>query len=1069
MKPPESEPAGDDLLRQREGLRRNFVRASAAVAVILVALLALAVAAVVASVHAGRDRELAVAATQERQQELASALLAEARAVRLGGQAGCRSTALLAISNAAALGPTPELRSEAIACLALDELTTARTWPQTQVGELVAIDGSLRRLAYCNDGQHIKIQSTATNAAPVEVVFKLVLEEVEVTCVGLEFSPGGKYLAARLNSGGLTVWNADTGQLVLAYATNHLYRPRGMPSFSADERWLYLPEAEQATNLLRMDLAHGGMEALPIPISPAQSLFRVRPDGGQVAVANRNRVEVWDLKSRALERTLDTVTPVAALAWSHGSGALAAGCFNGDVLVWDMTDGTMRQFTGHNAGIRSLVFSSNDERLCSAGGDSSSHLWELSSGKRLLTMEGSVLQMNDEAQRLAGYQPGVGLVLWRYAPFAGTRVLRTSSGVSGEGWKTDLSSDGRWLAWAKPDALLLWDLDSSRPPLVVPTTNLYTVCWDPQKPVLFLAHNHRLETRAVAPAPPGRRAGVTLGDPAVIALPTNIQPAMVAISGNGRALALVGEDGALWMGEVTNPGSFVAAAQTANPSGPFGSGSLTGSGRLAVSPDGRWVATVDMADHPSPHIFDAHTGRLEAVLPSATATVGFSADGRWLATGTKTEIALWSVGAWTKVWRRQRTGLPAIESGVAFAGDGTWLVGSESPHLTAWYDRATGNKLAEFSPPDDSFNAGVRLSADARRMVVPTLNGTVLVWDLRVYRQALAALGLDWGQAAPVAALPMHRSGLAGSTGAIVFGLACVTPAAFFALWALGRHRRLLQQSVQSEAEARRRRRELEAARIELMHSQKMKALGTLAAGIAHDFNNLLSVIRMSNKLIGRATQGRAELAEEVANIEEAVLQGKQVVGSMLGYSRERPGDSRSCDLSEVIEESVALLSREFLSGIQLTLALDRDAPPVLVGRGRLEQILLNLLVNAAEAMKNEGKLAITIHREAGRDEPNYVLRPQPASALVELCVADSGPGIAPDILPLIFEPFFTTKFSGTKQGTGLGLSMVHSIAEQEGLGLVVESPAGGGAVFRIFLPAGPAAGAPLQNAKSVN
>jgi signal transduction histidine kinase len=123
--------------------------------------------------------------------------------------------------------------------------------------------------------------------------------------------------------------------------------------------------------------------------------------------------------------------------------------------------------------------------------------------------------------------------------------------------------------------------------------------------------------------------------------------------------------------------------------------------------------------------------------------------------------------------------------------------------------------------------------------------------------------------------------GVSYSTGAIMFGLACVTPAAFFALWSLRRHRRLLQQFVQNEAEAQRRRHELEAAKEELMHSQKMKALGTLAAGIAHDFNNLLSVIRMANKLIGRGTRENPDLTEEVVSIEKAVQRGKQVVSSI--------------------------------------------------------------------------------------------------------------------------------------------------------------------------------------------
>ena len=845
------------------------------------------------------------------------------------------------------------------------------------------------------------------------------------------------------------MWKTDSGAVAFAYATNEANEIHGMPSFAADERWFFFAEAKHGTNLKL-----GTAEALPVAIIPRFSIFRPDPKGEQVAVANRTRVEIWNLKSGKLERSLESASRIASVAWSHSGRELATGCFNGDIIIWDVQTGSMRQLIGHTAVVLALMFSGDDGRLCSAGGDGSSRLWEISSGRVLLTMEGQVIQMSEDERQLALFQGGVGLGLWQFAPATGSRILRLSSGFRGAGWDVDLSPDGRWLAWGEPDELHVWDLNSERPPLVVSCTNLYTVFWHPHEPMLFAIANGRLETQVVSPAPSNAPVGVSLGQLSPVAIPADIHPAMAAISGNARTLALVGDDGKLWIGELNQTNSFVCATNEANPSGPFGSGSLTGSGRVAVSPDGQWVATVDMARAPFPHVFDARTGFLIKILPTATATVGFSSDGQWLATGGKKEIGLWSVGTWSKLWQRPRTGPPNMESSVAFSSDKPVLAVSESFRLTALLDRANGEELAEFTPPDSSANGSVRLSADGNRLVVPTLNGTVLIWDMPVIRRELATLKLDWNQSSTARENAPGRSDLARSTGVIMFGLACVTPAAFFALRALRRHRLLLQEFVQSEAEAQRRSRELEAARIELMHSQKMKALGTLAAGIAHDFNNLLSVIRMSNKLIGRATKDDPDLTEEVANIEEAVQQGKQVVGSMLGYSREQASDEGMCDLDEVIEETVSLLNREFLSGIQLILALDPSAPPVLVGRGRLEQILLNLLVNASEAMNGQGKLELAVHQERLPAKGGFVLHPREGDSFVELRVADSGPGIAPEILPRIFDPFFTTKSAGAKQGTGLGLSMVYSIAEQEGLGIAVESPLGGGAVFRIFLPA---------------
>jgi signal transduction histidine kinase len=173
----------------------------------------------------------------------------------------------------------------------------------------------------------------------------------------------------------------------------------------------------------------------------------------------------------------------------------------------------------------------------------------------------------------------------------------------------------------------------------------------------------------------------------------------------------------------------------------------------------------------------------------------------------------------------------------------------------------------------------------------------------------------------------------------------------------------------------------------------------------------------------------------------------------MLGYARTEDVAAGPADMSMVVEETVSLLSKEFLSGIALTLELDRQVPKVDVSRGRLEQILLNLVVNASEAMQGKGKLKIALHRRDRRPVKRYALRPGEAEEFIELSVADSGPGIALENQLRLFEPFFTTKRSGAKAGTGLGLSLVYAICEQDGLGLSVDSAPEQGAMFTIVVP----------------
>jgi len=289
----------------------------------------------------------------------------------------------------------------------------------------------------------------------------------------------------------------------------------------------------------------------------------------------------------------------------------------------------------------------------------------------------------------------------------------------------------------------------------------------------------------------------------------------------------------------------------------------------------------------------------------------------------------------------------------------------------------------------------------------------------------------------------------------IAAGFTVVAIAVCAAFLVLRRHRQLIARFVRTEATVEKRDRELETARLELVQAEKMKALGTLAAGIAHDFNNLLSVIRMSNQLIPRSRSPK-ETAEYVAAVEQAVLQGKTVVGSMLGYSRESAANDKPCDVCVLVEEVALLLSREFLSGIELKLDLHRTTQPVRVNKGTLQQALLNLVVNAAEAMKGSGRLTFSVQAVTALPElpeGRFAMRPREAAGYVEIAVVDTGPGIAPEIMDRIFEPFFTTKTAGTRKGTGLGLSLVHTIAGHEGLGLVVHSKLGHGATFYLFIP----------------
>ena len=295
-------------------------------------------------------------------------------------------------------------------------------------------------------------------------------------------------------------------------------------------------------------------------------------------------------------------------------------------------------------------------------------------------------------------------------------------------------------------------------------------------------------------------------------------------------------------------------------------------------------------------------------------------------------------------------------------------------------------------------------------------------------------------------------SGTTGSRAVtIAFGAVALALAA--GLFVSLHQRRTLSAYARAETLAMEQQGKLRTAQEELLQSQKMRALGTLAAGIAHDFNNLLSVIRLSNQLAAEQTKASGVAKENMDAVESAVSQGENIVQSMLGYSRAAAELDDEYAVAAALSETVSMLGRKFLSGIVLKLDVAPNLPPVRGSRGRFEQMLLNLIVNASEAMNGQGTLRLSAR--AVTDPEHCTLAPRDASRYIEVSVGDSGPGIPTDVVARVFEPFFTTKQAGARPGTGLGLSTVYTMAQQDGLGLGLETEERKGTVFRLLVPVG--------------
>ncbi|MBA3685807.1 MAG: PAS domain S-box protein [Planctomycetes bacterium] len=233
----------------------------------------------------------------------------------------------------------------------------------------------------------------------------------------------------------------------------------------------------------------------------------------------------------------------------------------------------------------------------------------------------------------------------------------------------------------------------------------------------------------------------------------------------------------------------------------------------------------------------------------------------------------------------------------------------------------------------------------------------------------------------------------------------------------------------------------------QLRQAQKMEAVGKLAGGIAHDFNNLLTAIMgFSGILLERHRPGDAS-HRPVEQIMKSAERAAALTGKLLAFSRKQVIQPRLIDLNAVVRDLSGLLRRLIGEDIALDLDLRTELWPVLADHAQLEQVLMNLAVNARDAMSNGGRLGIrTGNAPAAAEIPGI-----PQGDHVVLSVSDTGGGIAKDVLPHIFEPFFTTKRPG--EGTGLGLSTVYGIVQQAGGQVTVNSREGEGSTFSVHLP----------------
>ncbi len=257
--------------------------------------------------------------------------------------------------------------------------------------------------------------------------------------------------------------------------------------------------------------------------------------------------------------------------------------------------------------------------------------------------------------------------------------------------------------------------------------------------------------------------------------------------------------------------------------------------------------------------------------------------------------------------------------------------------------------------------------------------------------------------------------------------------------------RRLLMQGVMYDITEHKRLEE------QLRHSQKLEAVGQLAGGIAHDFNNLLMLIQAHNERLRGGLASGDPAYKDAVEIERAVTRATALTQQLLTFSRRTVLQLRALDLNAVLTEVAKMLDRLIPASIELNISPSASSDCIKADRGQMEQVILNLAVNARDAMPAGGKLTLTTRNVELRETHAGSHARIPPGKYVVLTVSDTGVGMHSDVQARIFEPFFTTKKPG--QGTGLGLSIVYGVVKQSGGWITARSEVANGATFDIYFP----------------
>ena len=655
--------------------------------------------------------------------------LAQARAYRWSGQVGQRLQSLNELAAAAKLGPSLELRNEAVACLALTDLRRAKSWGGFPSGTtMLAFDARLEKYVRSDARGNLSVRRVADD----EELATLRGPGAGRHAYFLRFSPDGRFVAALHDQEpqALYVWDWRKRRIVLRSGLS------GGVDFSSDSQQLVLFEKG---SIRWFDLT-SGQEVKQTPSKEGYHVFAFDPSGRRLAVlcqATNRDLQIYDLDSWKIVTTLSHTEHLDNPTWSPDGRFLAATASDRCVYVWDSRTGKQQSvLRGHDITPNALAFSHRGDLCASTGWDGTLRLWETMTGRLLLSVpggDGNLKPRFSPDDRFLGCTTTDSEVeLWEVVPSTVCRVVHVPM-TDGEIRGTAFSRDGLLLASASITGVRLWDWQSGNEVAHLDVGETRSVLFHPIDGSLFVSGIHGLYCWPVA-ADRDSSQDLRIGPPRQLAARDSWE---IALSADGRSLVVV------------ERGQGRALVHNLAGGAPVHLGPHPQIARTAISPDGRWVATSTYWGRESTiKVWNALSGQLERDLPgeglNGDARVEFSPDNRWLVSGTPRAYRLYEVGSWqpSHTYPRERANSSATP--VAFTPDSKIVAITKNARLVQLIDVAGSQELASLASPDPRRTGRLVVSPDGSQLAAACGDGLIQVWDLRSLRQQLADLGLDW-------------------------------------------------------------------------------------------------------------------------------------------------------------------------------------------------------------------------------------------------------------------------------------------------------------------------------------